>query len=209
MELPHRYPFNPPWQPILLLSAVGAGLLALLGSLHWAPARLGAALGAILLAFAFVLAARRFALPWFLELEEDTFLLPAGFLRARTTKIVYADIEWMREIQRRDAIFELRAKGRTHNILSSFLPDAASYVDIRDFLTSRHGQEQQKHPCPPESAECSRYCFQCSSRATESFTIVLARSSGVTRRNIRVATRRHVRYSAYVWTVSVGRFCCL
>src|SRR5208283_4609137 len=98
VELPRRYPFNPPWRIILFLFAPGAGLLALLG-LHWAPARLGAALGAILVTFAFVLAVRRIALPRFLELGQDALLLPAGFLRARTTKIAYADIEWTREIK--------------------------------------------------------------------------------------------------------------
>jgi hypothetical protein len=161
VELPRRYPFNPPWRIILLLFATGAGMLALLG-LHWAPARLGAALGAIVVAFAFVLAVRRIALPRFLELGQDAFLLPAGFLRARTTKIVYADIEWTREIKRGDAILELRAKGRTYDILSSFLPDAASYVDVGNFVTSRLREEQQKHPRPPQSTEGSQYCFQCS-----------------------------------------------
>lgn len=115
-----------------------------------------------MVAFAFVLAVRRIALRRFLELGQDALLLPAGFLRARTTKIVYADIEWTREIQLQGAILELRAKGCTYSILSTFLPDAASYVDVGNFVTSRLKEEQQKHPRPRESAEGSQYCFRCS-----------------------------------------------
>jgi len=106
--------------------------------------------------------ARRIFLPCYLELEPDAALIPAGRQRV---KVRYADIEATQErifgtqkqIIRPMMAFKLRTKERTFEINSKLLPDKASYVEIRDFITSRVTPKEEK----PKSAERGLYGFHC------------------------------------------------
>jgi len=85
--------------------------------------------------------------------------ISTGFFQARVAKILYADLEQTSEVKRgRMTTFYLRTKERTFEINSTLLPNMASYVAIRDFITS-HVAPKEKN-VPP--IEAGKYCFRCS-----------------------------------------------
>ncbi|MEI6195696.1 MAG: hypothetical protein WCS42_15355 [Verrucomicrobiota bacterium] len=153
MDLPRRYAYNPQWRIILFGFVFGGGLIVV--RIHWVVLTAGM----LFVVFASLLMVRRLVFPKFLQLEEDSLLLPKGFFRTWITKISYADIEngWetvggsMRTLQ-------LQVKGRTFEINSTMLPDTASYIAVRDFLKS-HVIPKEKTVQPIETG---KYGFKCS-----------------------------------------------
>jgi len=126
MDLPRRYAYNPRWRNILFCFAPAIVVLVL-ARFHW----IGVVLAIPFAAFALMLAMRRLIFPRFIKLEQDALLLLGGFLRLRTTKLSYADIELTQETVHKSKIFQmiafrLRTKERIFEIISTMLPDMAS-----------------------------------------------------------------------------------
>jgi hypothetical protein len=156
MDLPQRFPYNLQWRIILFGLAFGSAML-ICGKIlnYWIIAWV---FGIPFVIFALLLAVRRLAFSKFLQLEQDSLLIPKGFLRTWNTKISYADIEngWERASGSIE-ILVLQVKGRTFEINSMMLPDMASYVAVRDFVKSRFTSKEE-----PKIVERGKYCFQCS-----------------------------------------------
>ena len=160
MTIPCRHPYNPQWKLIWLLVAVTLAVCGLI-SVHRMSVGVGALFGGVPMMLALLLTVRRLAFPRFLELRQETMLLPSGLLRLRNTEIPYVGIEWTREARRYSTTtLSLRTTGRTHEIVSSFLPDTASYVAVRDFVNAR-----VKAPTSPrrhQPGDPVDYFFHCS-----------------------------------------------
>jgi len=156
MDLPRRFPYNPQWRIILFGLAFG-GAAAVCGKIlnNWIMTLV---FGIPFVILSLLLAVRRLAFPKFLLLEQDSVLIPKGFLRTWVTKIPYADIEngWERASGSIETLV-LQVKGRTFEINSMMLPDMASYVAVRDFVKSRFTPKEE-----PKIVERGKYCFRCS-----------------------------------------------
>lgn len=154
MVLPRRFPYNPQWQIILFGIAFGAVLVV--ARLHW----ILSAVGILSAGFASLLAVRRLVFPKFLEIGQDTLLVPRGFSQTSIQKISYADIEdsWETSHGSTTVTLNLHVKGRTFEINSIMLPDTASYVAVRDFVNSRVTPKEKT----AQPIEVGKYCFKCS-----------------------------------------------
>jgi hypothetical protein len=156
MDLPRRFAYGPQWRQIVIMLALGTAIFALAGKKSFG---FGLALGFLPLSFALMGTVRRLFLPRFLELRQDALSISTGFFQARVAKILYADLEQTSEVKRgRMTTFYLRTKERTFEINSILLPDIASYVAIRDFITSRVAPKEKIVP----PIEAGKYCFRCS-----------------------------------------------
>jgi hypothetical protein len=158
MNLPRRFTYNPRWPAIAGCAAFFGAIAAFMGYkafhndrgliingiitlgpagatvFYWAVAGSSAmfVVGAILLTV------RRLANPQTLELTEDGILLPHGFLQTRTTRIPYAEVKRVWEVQVSGQTFLYVATGeRRFSIMASLLPDMDSYRAIKDFMCSR------------------------------------------------------------------------
>jgi hypothetical protein len=105
-----------------------------------------AALGAGLVLLALLLTTRRITSPHVLEIGTDAMLLPHGLFQMHTSRIPYSDIQGISEVELYGQRFlRITAAGQRYTITSSLLPDADSYVAVRDSLRSlvqrRQGQE--------------------------------------------------------------------
>jgi hypothetical protein len=70
---------------------------------------------------------------------EDALILPTGFGRVRTTRIPYTSIErwWEKNLLLTGTtVLSLATKEGKFEIVSTMLPDAASYLDVRKVLNS-------------------------------------------------------------------------
>lgn len=149
-------PDGPQWRQIVMMFALGAVILTLVGGKSFG---FGLAFSFLPLSFALMGTARRLFLPRFLELRQDTLSISTGFYQAKVTEILYADIEQTSEVKRgRMTTFYLRTKERTFEINSILLPNTASYVAVRDCITSRVTPKEKT--VPPIAA--GKYCFRCS-----------------------------------------------
>ncbi len=158
MELPRKYTYNPKWWAILASAAFFGACAAFMGYkathntagviinglvtlgptgatvLYW---------GVAVTAGLFVLAAiaitlRRIASPKVLEFTTDSLLLPYGFLQTKTSRIAYADIQRVEEIEISGQTFlYVTAAGLRYTVAASLLPDKDSYTAIRTFLQSQ------------------------------------------------------------------------
>jgi hypothetical protein len=136
VDLPRRYSYNPGWRQILF--AVGSGLLWIIiialecncrphGFVLW--------FGLTPITVGLVVAVRRMAFNRYLVLDSDALTLPTGFLRMRTKRIPYADIErvwgvytlWM-------MVLYVGTKRGKFEVLSPMLPDARSFLEVGNFL---------------------------------------------------------------------------
>jgi len=156
MDLPRRFAYGPQWRQIVVMFAFGAAILVFAGKASFG---FGLALSFLPLLFALMGTVRRFFLPRFLELRQDTLLISTGFLQARVMTIPYADIEQTSEVKRgRMTTFYLRTKERPFEINSILLPNMVSYVAARDFINSRVAPKGKNVP----PIEAGKYCFRCS-----------------------------------------------
>ena len=137
-------------------------LLLLLAVIRRAPFGLPAVAGTLFMVGGMVLALRRIAFPRSLELGQDAILLPTGFLQRRTTRISYADIQWIQEgtIQTSPRL-AIGANGRTFEF-NPFMLDATGFLAVRDFLNSLPGPKENAVSFQNQPIERGKYCFQCS-----------------------------------------------
>ena len=156
MDLPRRFTYGPQWRQIVIMFALGAAILALVGRKSFG---FGLAFSFLPLSFALMGTVRRLFLPRFLEVKQDALLLQTGFLRTKVKRIPYAEIEKTSEVKRgRMTVFYLRTKERTFEINSILLPNMASYVAIKNFITSCVTPKEKIIP----PIEAGKYCFRCS-----------------------------------------------
>jgi hypothetical protein len=85
-----------------------------------------------------LLTVRRLAFKSYLVLDSDALILPTGFLRVRTRRILYISIEriWQAHLPWM-AVLCLGTKQGKFEVISGMLPEAGSYVAIGEFLASR------------------------------------------------------------------------
>lgn len=94
--------------------------------------------GLVPILFGLLLVLRRLTFHRTLRLDCDALLLPTGFLRVRTAWVPYNSIErvWQTNIPWM-AVLCIATKNGKFEVLSGMLPDADSYLAVRDFLTSQ------------------------------------------------------------------------
>ncbi len=157
MELPRRIPYNPRWGVIVGCAAFFGACSAFMAYkaahntvgliingiitlgptgatvFYWVIAGLGA--GFVLLAL--LLTARRISSPQVLEVGTDALSLPHGRFQRQTSRIAYADIQSVSEVEVSGQRFlYVTAGGLRYTITASLFPDTDSYTAIRDFLIS-------------------------------------------------------------------------
>lgn len=139
MKLPRRYPYSPRLWLLVLNLGAGVGWIAVVALICGCrPNTISLSLGLVLIVLGLLLAVRRLAFNCYLVLESDALMLPTGFLRVRTTRIPYMNIErvwqihlpWM-------AVLCVGTKQGKFEVLSGMLPETRSYVAIGEFLNSR------------------------------------------------------------------------
>ena len=169
MNLPQQYPYNSRWRNFLI------GLLLFGGGSYWfyymtshlnesagpfsvIPLVLGpsgaalfywilAAMSAVFTLMILFTTARQFFIHQILELGKDAIVLPRGVFKTRNIRIPYQEIDrvWETEISGHKSLF-LTVGGRQWKIASSLLPDMASYIAIRDYLSSyAHRKDENKY----------------------------------------------------------------
>jgi len=166
MKLPQQYPYNPKgrtlWIGVLLFGG-GSLFMAHMANhpnegLSFFPTVLGQAGAALFYWVVAVLAA--IAAVWVivalfmgldtndqvLELCEDAIVLPQRhFFKIRITRIPYAEIEQVQEVQVSGQTFlYLTSGGRKLMIIASHLPDMESYIAIKDFLLLHTQRQEQR-----------------------------------------------------------------
>jgi hypothetical protein len=139
MSLPRRYSYNPKvW---LLVSTSGAGVAwiavaALLCGCK--PNMFSLSFGLLPIILGLLLTVRRLAFKRYLVLVSDALMLPTGFLRVRTARIPYVNIERVWQIRLLwMAVLCVGTKHGKFEIVSGLLPEPGSYVAVGDFLNSR------------------------------------------------------------------------
>jgi len=148
MELPQRYPYNPPVRMILALFG-GGFLFPATEWFMWGTDPYGfwfifiaLIVGLILIAWALVLSVRRICFGRCLLLDYDSMVLPIGPFQMRVAKIEYTSITrvWRHHPHYKTGdSFSLRvATGeQTLKILPAFLPDNESYRALEEFLNQK------------------------------------------------------------------------
>lgn len=142
MEVPHRYPYNPPLRLILLLFGLGFLWIAL----EWLSSRGGFPNGfhlwiaLIPIAGAFVVGLHRILIDRYLLLDRDSMMLPIGPFTRRTTKIEYTSIRRVWQ-QYSSSYYDggtyvlwVATEEQTVKILPGFLPDKKSFRTLEEFL---------------------------------------------------------------------------
>ncbi len=162
MDSPRQFIYGPPWKFLFCFFVVGIALLALAG-VHVISLTVGFGLALLPLAFAFAGTLRRLAFPRFLELGQNGLSFCSGFLQTRVTTIPYEEIEQAWEsVRGRMSVLHLRTKDRTFEVVSTLLPDMASYVAVKDFVNSRLMPKASGGGSQTQPREAGKYCFKCS-----------------------------------------------
>lgn len=162
MDSPRQFIYGLQWKILFLFFVVGIALIAL-AVVRLVSFRVGVGLGIFPLAFAFAGSLRRLAFPRFLELGENTLSICSGLFQARVTKIPYEEVGQAWEVVRgKMSVLHLRTKDRTFEIVSTLLPDMASYVAVKDFLNSRLTPKVSGGGSQTQPREPGIYCFKCS-----------------------------------------------
>ena len=149
MEIPHRYPYNPPlWLvPVLF----GSGFLWM--AADWQPYWLtgghiptgftlwSSLIGLIPIVWSLILAVRRIWIERHLLLDHDSMVVPAGLFTKRTAKIEYTSIRrvWRHYVRPYEYRFVLKVatEEQAFEIRPAFLPDNGSYRALEDFLNQK------------------------------------------------------------------------
>ena len=142
MEVPHRYPYNPPVSVILLL--FGCGILWI--ALEWLSSRqirtgFHLYFALVPIALAFIVGLHRILLDRYLLLDHNSMVFPIGPFTRRTAKIEYTSIRrvWRRYIRPYEVRFVLKVatEEQAFKILPAFLPDSESYRVLEEFLNQK------------------------------------------------------------------------
>ena len=161
MELPRKIPYNPKLRVIFACAAFfgvcsafmaykavhntvgltinGVITLGPTGAtlFYWVIAGLSA--GFVLLAL--LLTAQRISSPQVLEVGTDALFLPHGRFQRQTSRIAYADIQSVSEVEVSGQRFlYVTADGLRYTITASLFPEADSYTAVKDFLISHAGR---------------------------------------------------------------------
>ena len=139
MNIPHQYSYNPRPRVIALPLCGGVAWITLMFALCGCiPHGFGLWFGLVSILMGIVLALMRLVFKCFLLLDENSLTLPTGFLRVKTTRIPYVSIMrvWQTYVAWMPVLCVATRDGR-FDVLSGMLPDAESYVALRDFLHSR------------------------------------------------------------------------
>lgn len=100
---------------------------------YWIISGLGA--GFVLMAI--LLTVRRIASPQVLELGTDALLLPYGRFQRQISRIAYAEIQSVSEVQVSGQRFlYVTAGGLRYTITAALFPDRKTYAEVREFLAS-------------------------------------------------------------------------
>lgn len=143
MEVPHRYPYNPPVSAILLLFGSGTLWIAVewLSLRGHIPAGFNLRFGLILIVWAIVVGLHRILVDRYLLLDHDSMVFPIGPFTRRTAKIEYTSIKrvWRRYIRPCEVRFVLKVETeeQAFRILPAFLPDNESYRALEEFLNRK------------------------------------------------------------------------
>jgi len=145
MNLPRRYSYNPKlWLLVLTFGAGVAWIAAVAVQCGRSPNTFSLSFGLIPILLGLLLTVRRLAFKRYLVLDSDALMLPTGFLRVRTTRIPYMNIERVWQIRLPwMAVLCIGTKQGKFDVLSGMLPEAGSYVAVGEFLNSR-AQESPK-----------------------------------------------------------------
>ncbi len=155
MQLPQRFPYNPPWRALAIGALVFGGgtflaafladrpnafmpVYRLLGpSSAMSLYRLAAGAGALITITVLVMLARRLFDNRSLTLDQEHLVVPRGLFRTEYIRIPYSEITRVQEV---------RIPGRTLLFVctdsancalnSSFFRDPESYSTVKDFLQS-------------------------------------------------------------------------
>jgi hypothetical protein len=145
MEIPHRYPYNPPLQFVLL--SFGCGFLWIaIDWFRWGrmpPAGFESwhsFIGLISIVLAIIVGVRRIFVEHYLVLDDNSLVLPIGLFQTRTAKIEYSSI---RRVWRHYttyyavAVLKVATETQTFDIMSTFLTDNESLCALEEFLTRK------------------------------------------------------------------------
>jgi len=139
LELPNQYPYN--LRPRLIVLVFATGLLWIaMGylSLGHLPTGFGLWFGIIPIGLALLVGVRGILAKRYLVLDNDSMILPTGPLQMRTTKIEYSSIKrvW-RHYLPLTVVLRVATEKRNFEILSTLLPDNASYLALEEFLNRK------------------------------------------------------------------------
>ena len=139
MNVPARYPYDPRWQIVAMCWAFVAALTIVTFILRSClPRALGIPLLAVFAVFGVLTTLRRQAFPRFLVVDEEGVWLPGGFLHPSVRRVVFAEVSdvWEAFIPR-TVVLCLRSHGKTHELVSTFLPDHETYLEVAGYIYSR------------------------------------------------------------------------
>jgi hypothetical protein len=132
VTLPLEYPYKPKLWIILLTFSSGVAWITLSrsnlrGTALW--------FGLLPLAVAFLTTLRRVAFRRMLRLDTDGLVVLSGFLRFRPTLVRYVDIERVWETRLPfTVVLSIATRAGKFEVVSSMLPNLASYSEIATFL---------------------------------------------------------------------------
>jgi hypothetical protein len=138
MDFSRKYDYNP--RPRLIALSFGVSALCIVYSPLVCGCRpsgifLWAGLGVAAMGCANL--ARRLLFPRILTLDESAITLPSGFLRLRQTRVPYAAIRQVDQVQlMRLLILRIRTDGRSFEIVSGLLK-MEEYCELRGLLFAR------------------------------------------------------------------------
>jgi hypothetical protein len=139
MNLPIQYSYNPKLKLILLV--IGSGIAwIIVQRVSWGtmPESFSLWFGLIPVFMGLLMTIRMVAFNRQILFDVDAMTLPTGLFRLQTTRIPYVDIRkvWQSYLPY-TGIIRFATKTRKFVILSTMLPDHASYVAIGEFLNSK------------------------------------------------------------------------
>jgi hypothetical protein len=141
MNVPARYRYDPRWQIVAMCwTFVAALTIAIFVVWAYVPRALGIA-ASVLAVFAglgVLTTLRRYALPRSLVLDEESVYLPSGILHLNVRRVVFAETSeiWEAFIPL-TVVLCLRSQGKTYELVSTLLPDHATYLEVAGYIYSR------------------------------------------------------------------------
>lgn len=134
MTLPIRYSCDPPWWIIIWNTIAAIAVLVLL-AVGWLALTPGMTVASVLILLVLLLVFRRIAYKKYVELSDDTLILPAGFLQLQTNRIPYSTIDRVWESHWAfGPVLYLSANKRKYEIPCGIRLERSAYVSVRDFL---------------------------------------------------------------------------
>ncbi len=142
MKLPRQYAYNPGWRILILTFGSGLAWISLLAFIgNHPPSPIGLSFGLLPILMGLLLTVRRLVFKRHLILDRDALMVPTGFLRIRTKRIPYMDIERVWQVRLLWAnVLCVDTKQGKFEIVSTLLPETDSVIAIGAFLNSKARQ---------------------------------------------------------------------